>query len=238
MNLVLFIKAKKVLFVRTILQMEECMPVRKIFVEMFREYHDGCDNPYDSPIIQILHYCREFGVMGLIDQMVRGHIISKEGWKKITWDKAWSIEDKEWHEVTSVHAKMDLMRMITNTSVYSIWWMLADKCQNYMKSCELMVKLLCHASRLKADDSKLLRASFFSRSCTLCDHASYENVLHMVMQCSHHDNYRIKMYAAIAENGRALDNVCTFDILMGGVIDRWDLEGMLPIWKISCTYIS
>ena len=120
----------------------------------------------------------------------------------------------------------------------ALWWMLADKCQNYMKRCELMVKLLCHASRLKADDSKLLRASFFSRSCTLCDHASYENVLHMVMQCPHHYNSRIEMYTAIAENGRALDNVCTFDILMGGVIDGWDLEGMLPIWKISCTYIS
>ena len=58
MNLVLYIKARKVVFVRTILQMEECMPVRKIFVERFREYHDGCDNPFDSPIIQI-HYCRD-----------------------------------------------------------------------------------------------------------------------------------------------------------------------------------
>ena len=25
---------------------------------------------------------------------------------------------------------------------------------------------------------------------------------------------------------------------MGGVIEGWNLEGMLPIWKISCTYIS
>ena len=46
------------------------------------------------------------------------------------------------------------------------------------------------------------------------------------------------MYAAIIEYGRVLDNVCTFEILMGGVIDGWDIGGMLPIWKISCTYIS
>ena len=43
------------------------------------------------------------------------------------------------------------------------------------------------------------------------------------------------MYAAINVNG---DNVCTFEILMGGVIDEWDNEAMLPIWKTSCTYIS
>ena len=94
-----------------------------------------------------------------------------------------------------------------------------------------MVKLLCHASRLKADDSKLLRASFLSRSCALGDHASHENVLHMVLQCLHHYNTRIDMYAAIAENGRALENVCTFEILMGGIIDGWDVDGMLPRWK-------
>ena len=76
------------------------------------------------------------------------------------------------------------------------------------------------------------------RSCPLCDHASYENGLHMVMQCPHHYNLRVDMYAAFAENGRALDNVCTFEILMGGVIEGWGLEEMLPIWKVSCTYIS
>ena len=176
--------------------------------------------------------------MGLIDQMVRGHVISKTGWKKIVWDKAWSIEDKEWRDVTLVHGKMDLIRRVTIRAEYSVWWVLADKCQHYMRRCELMVKLLCHASRLKADDSKLLRASLLVRSCPLCDHIAYETALHMVMQCPHQNELRADMYAAIAENGRALENVCTFDILMGGVIEGWNLEGMLPIWKVSCTYIS
>ena len=74
-----------------------------------------------------------------------------------------------------------------------------------------------------------LKASFSSRSCTICDHASLENVLHMVMQCPHHYDTRIDMYATISENGRNLDNICTFKVLMGGVIEGWDMEGMLPI---------
>ena len=238
MNLILFIKARKIIFVRTILQMEECMPVRRILVERFREYRDGCTNPYDSPVIQILNYCKEFDLMRLVDQMIRGHIFSKTSWKKIVWEKAWEIEDREWREVTVNHVKMDLIRMVTDKPTYSIWWLIADKWQIYMKRCELMIKLICHASRLKADDSRLLRASFIRRSCSLCDHACYENVLHMVMQCAYHNDLRNEMYAAINVNGRALGNVCTFEILMGGVIEGWDSEGMLPIWKISCTYIS
>ena len=122
--------------------------------------------------------------------------------------------------------------------MYSVWWILDDKCQNFMKRRELMVKLLCPASCFKADDSKLLKASFSRRSCTVCDHASYETVTHMVMQCPYQVGLRAEMYAAIAETGRNLDNICTFETLMGGVIDGWDAEGMLPIWKIACTYIS
>ena len=78
-----------------------------------------------------------------------------------------------------------------------------------------------------------LKASFSSRSCTLCDHASLENVLHMVMQCPHHYDTRID--TCMQPYQRNLDNICTFKVLMGGVIEGWDMEGMLPIWKI---YIS
>ena len=170
--------------------------------------------------------------------MTRGHIISKERWKKLIWDKAWSIEDKTWCDVTIVHNKMDLIKMVTVKPVYSVWWMLADRRQEYMRRCELMIKLLCHASRLKDDDNRLLKSSLSNRSCTLCDHTSLENVLHMVMQCPHHYNTRVDMYAAISEIGSKLDNACNFKVLMGGVIEGWNMEGMLPIWQISCTYIA
>ena len=198
MNLVLFIKARKVIFVRSILQMDECMPVKRIFLERFREYHDGLDNPYDSPLIQILHYCREFGLMGLVDQMTRGHMISKQCWKKLVWDKAWSIEDKTWCDVTIIHDRMDLIKMVSAKPMYSVWWMLADRHQKYMRRCELMIKILCHASRLKTDDNRLLRSSYSNRACTLCDHASLEDALHMVMQCTYHNEARADMYKAIS----------------------------------------
>ena len=165
-------------------------------------------------------------------------MISKQCWKKLVWDKAWSIEDKTWCDVTIIHDRMDLIKMVSVKPMYSVWWMLADRHQKYMRQCELMIKILCHASRLKNDDNRLLRSSYSNRACTLCDHASLEDALHMVMQCTYHNEARADMYKAISENGSKLDTVCTFKVLVGGVIDGWDLEGMLPIWKILCTYIT
>ena len=46
-----------------------------------------------------------------------------------------------------------------------------------MKKCELMVKLLCHASLLKSDDSRLLKASFSAKSGIMCDNANHAHTI-------------------------------------------------------------
>ena len=238
MDLITFIKARKIVFVRTILNMNENMPIRRVFIERLREYQVGCDNPYDSPVIQLLQYCSEFGLMGIVDQMAHGHVLSKVGWKNMVWKKAWSLEDREWTEVKLGNEKMDLIRRVTMKPIYSVWWALADRAQPYMRRCEIMVKLLCHASKLKADDCRFNRASFSNRCCTLCVHPSLENTIHMVMQCPSQDELREEMYNSIAELGRNLERVCTYDILMGKTIDGWSDDDMIPIRKITCTYIT
>ena len=115
--------------------------------------------------------------------------------------------------------------------------MVADVDQKHMKRSEVMVKLLCHTSRLKSDDRKLLRSSYNTKCCTLCNLAAYENTWHVVMQCPVHENTRREMYKTIRGVGQALGRVCDFPVMMGKYIDGWDFESMMPIWKITSTYI-
>ena len=237
-DIVLYIKALKVIFVRTILKMDEHMPVRRVFIERLNEYQEGQANDYDSPIIQILEFCVELGVLEQVNQMARGHTFSKVGWKKIVWDKAWAIEDINWTEGAANNCKMDLVTMVTDKPIYSVWWSLADKFQQYMKRCEVMTKLLCHTSKLKADDSKLLRANFGERCCLLCAHLAYESTTHMVMQCDYHEVVRIEMYAEINALSRGLDRQCNLEVLLGKEIEGWSEFEMIPIRKITCTYIT
>ena len=93
-----YIKARKVIFVRTIMAMEDCMPVKKIFVERLREYVIDCTNKMDSPIIQILQYCQDFGVIENIRNMVNGQCVEKATWKKLVWERAWEGEQVKWDD--------------------------------------------------------------------------------------------------------------------------------------------
>ena len=47
-------------------------------------------------------------------------IISKEGWGKLIWEKAWSIEDSIWCDITIVHNKMDLINVSGQTNVLGV----------------------------------------------------------------------------------------------------------------------
>ena len=74
--------------------------------------------------------------------------------------------------------------------------------------------------------------------CTLCDLASYEDAKHMIIQCPYHEAKRSQMYDDITEMCPALEQMIDFSVLMGRYIAGMDLEQMIPIWSISCTYIT
>ena len=54
MSIVNYIKTRKLIFIRTIVSMEEYMPLRKILMERVREYTSGDQDYTESPIIQIV----------------------------------------------------------------------------------------------------------------------------------------------------------------------------------------
>ena len=83
----------------------------------------------------------------------------------------------------------------------------------------------------------MIRATFSAKSCIMCDNLAYEDIRHVVMQCSAQSDLRREMYREIHTNVPASVNMCNFGVLMGSSIDGWDCNDMLPIWLISCTYI-
>ena len=133
---------------------------------------------------------------------------------------------------------MNLIKLATREVGYSTWWAVADKHQEYMRRCELMVKLVCHASLLRRDDMRFKNAPFGSKCCIMCHHAAYECTTHMIMQCDGQNDRRRVMYEEIYAVQQGIENLIDFGILLGGYIEGWSFDDMKPIWMIACTHIS
>ena len=239
MNIICFIKARKIIFLRTILCMREEMPIRQILLEKLRYFNVDDNNRFDSPINQILSYCSEFNVLDIVRLMANANVnvMSKSQWKKLVWERAWLYENNQWDLNAAENQKFDLIKQVSLAPGYSVWWSIADQFQGFMRKCETMVKLLCHASHLKCDDVRLIRASYRAKSCTLCENAAYEDVNHMIMQCSFHSDTRREMYEELNRIIPNIETMCSLGVLLGKCIDGWDYGGMVPIWMVFCTYI-
>ena len=168
------------------------------------------------------------------------NVMSKDLWKKLVWERAWMSEGNQWNEYILVaeNQKFDLIKQVSAFPGYSVWWLIADHHQGYMRKCETMVKLLCHASLLKSDDVRLLKASFCAKSCIMCDNAAYEDANHMIMQCSYHSNTQLEMYDEMNRMIPNVDIMCSVGVLLGKCIDGWEYNHMVLLWMISCTYIA
>ena len=235
MEMLNVIKARKIIFIRTIMVMEDYMPLKKITVERLAEFAPDNVNEFDSPLIQIFQYCDEYGLLEEVRQMGNGVFRSKNSWKKLVWDISWQKENERIRTLMRENRNMDLIQMVSPTLRYSVWWSIADMDQQYMRRCEIMVKLLCHASLLKGDDGRLRRKPFGSRSCVSCELAAYDCAKHLVMECP---GIRIDMYREIDKICKNFGRYVVFPILMGSNITGWEYYDMVPIWLIACTYIS
>ena len=218
--------------------MEEYLPIRKILRERIRDLREDGENGYDSPLINILGVCREFGVMDEIIQMERGRLYSKGKWKEFVWGKVWGIENEAWSEIKEGNRYLEILNLTTDKPVYSVWWCISDMDRQYLLQCEVMVNLLCHTSKLKDDDCRLKRKPFGARMCTACDQASPEDADHMVMQRPAHIDNRTQMYNHIQEMHPQYSDSVNVGILFGGIIPDTPNNVMLDIWLISSTFIS
>ena len=186
-----------------------------------QEQRQNDDNPYDSAILQMIGYCGELGLLPEVRGMAGGIVPCKAAWKRNVWERAWYMEQGHWYDIVANSQYLDLVNLVTDQKVYSIWWQIADKDQRYMRRCETMVKLLCHASLLKADDSRLRRATFITKCCTLCDHAPYENLKHVVMQCPYNIDRRTQMYDELNVVCPNMEQLIDFNVLIENVLQGW-----------------
>ena len=237
MSILNYIKARKIIFLRTISCMEDYFSLKRIFIERVNEFRNGNRDLKDSSVEQTLLYSEQFDLLEEVYNMGNGRMLSKAEWKKLVWKKAWEYEANEWHDHMTENEKLDLFRLVSPLPTYSVWWAISDSSHAYMRQCETMVKLLCHASLLKYDDCRLRHAPFGARMCILCDEAAYEDARHMIMQCHYQYAYRTRMLNDISEIVM-IDGANVFGVLMGQYIEGWSFEDMVPIWCIACSAIA
>ena len=100
-NICTYIKAKKVLFVRSICIMNDQEICKDVFISRANTFNDniasGSDNCNFSPVFSILNACIDLGLyneaMGLI---LGDRWYDKNTWKNMVWVNVWRYDRKSW----------------------------------------------------------------------------------------------------------------------------------------------
>ena len=108
------------------------------------------------------------------------------------------MEDGDCHVLYKNVRKVPTLFNVIDKTYYLIWWILSDNDPKRMGVCEKMAALVSEASLLKANDVRLKRATFWSKTCIRCHMSALEDARHIVMQCPSSENSRIEMYEEIA----------------------------------------
>ena len=102
------------LFAHSIARLDETNVIKQVFIaraKHFREHlKDSIENKHNSPALDILRVAYNFGMYEiLIDNLFDCIPISKSEWKKMTWDKAWDLEERQWTNVLMKREKCPIL---------------------------------------------------------------------------------------------------------------------------------
>ena len=108
---------RKVIFVRTILLMDDNEVVKKVFKLRVQRF---CEDPNRailnksrSPIFEMLHAALRLNMINLVIEYSGGlRVWSKANWSKIAWENGWKICDQRNNVMVRYHKDMDLFRVI------------------------------------------------------------------------------------------------------------------------------
>ena len=241
LRLSLYIKAKKLIFIRTITVIKYESPLKEILVCVLGSL-DGVskvDNPFDSPLLDSYNTSIDMGLGPQLVSMVTGtKIFSKEQWKKLVWERVWHVQTAECKCHTLSLKSLDLIKHEESLPKYSTWWQIADVKHNLIRQCEHVIKLICHASRLKSDDYRLKDANRTQRMCEMCDEYAIEDAEHVLMRCPALEVHRIPILSKIHTLCDNLSYRGTFEVLLGATLEGYDFESMLDVRVEICMYIN
>ena len=105
-----------------------------------------------------------------------------------------------------MHRSLDLLSNIGNETRYSVWWQISDKHPEMTRKCEILMKILCHASNLLADDVKSRNQSRVNKMCVLCDRYEVEDARHFLLHCPFFHQERVKMLNDISNVDIGIDD--------------------------------
>ena len=130
-----------------------------------------------------------------------------------------------------------------SSSGSSSLWSLSNKYANMIQFCEIVAKIISHASLLKCDDVRLKHLPYGNRACSLCDLYLPEDVFHITVQCPGTQQLRFELYAELALYPD-IDQVLreheqdTMSIYLGKYPTDCSYNVMETLWCISWKHIS
>ena len=245
LKLTSYVRVKKLLFVRSILKMGHESVIFKIFMLRLKKFCNDTEssrkNPYDSPIYDIFNVALVFGVLGIIKEMSEGNIpiVSKYAWSQRIWERAWKLDDANWHASNTVLRSNDLLKKTIGNARYLSWWAISDYDYRLINMCKTMSRIICHTSLLKRDDYRLKSSPMSNRTCDKCDMYCTEDIVHIINQCPFYHIERSVMFEGIYRNCPNVkrifeeDNVNVPYYLLGREVPSCSDEEMLCLWSIS-----
>ena len=161
------------------------------------------------------------------------------------WKRAWEMDVCYWAVEARCHRSLDLLSELSRGPKYSIWWHLSDGNHMLLRDCEIMIKLITHASLLKDDDVRLKGLPISSRFCVQCDHAAMDDARHLIMQCPELQDQRSAMFRELSElNGGMGDEILqaapdTLVLLLGREVENEPIsDQMVEFWSIAARHIA
>ena len=192
----------------------------------FRREQIGNENVYRSPVFDILNVCSLFGLTNEVRNMVeRQHLYSKEVWRDMVWKRGWTLEDTYWKIEFQLHKNLDILKGVCKECRYLSWWKISDEHPELMRKCEILARIVCHATTLRGDDIRRKRQYGVDKMCNLYDMYEQEDAKHLVLNCPYYQIERNMMLHEISDiddgSGHSLadaNNNMLFSLLGGPLV--------------------
>ena len=242
------IQVKKLMFLRTITNLEEDAICKKVLITSAQRYTANFErsqiNEANSPIYDMLNTAKKVGLLDIcMNTIINGHFYTKQEWKNIVWQTIWHKEDEDCFLLYTQPKPDNILFNVIENTYYLIWWRISDIMPEKTRMCEILASIVCDTSLLKATDYRLKKKTGGFKMCERCYLGCTENARHIIMQCPFYTTQRTNMFNEIEQNSEFWTNNVVnqghdiLHILLGKQPEGILFEEFVNILLISGKYI-